>query len=60
MSEIDELKVRAQAESQMLGALLQPGINQAVVLAGELAVVRARLAEATKRKRKPKAEKKPE
>ena len=45
----DEFKIRAQAESQMLGALLQPGINQAVVLAGEVAVLRAKLAEAEKK-----------
>lgn len=45
MTPEEELKVRARGESQMLAALLQPGINQAVVLAGELAVVQAKLAE---------------
>ena len=58
MSESDELKERARGESQMLGSLMQHAfnlaVNQAVVQAGELAVVRAQLAEATKRKRKPK------
>ena len=56
MSEIDELKVRAQAESSMLGVLLQPGINQAVLLAGELAVTRARLEAAEKKLAQPPAE----
>ena len=48
MSPEEELKIRAKAESQMLAALLQPGINQAVVLAGELAVMRAKVAELEK------------
>jgi hypothetical protein len=49
VSESDELKIRARAESQMFGMLLQPWINQAVVLAGENAVLRAKLAEAEKK-----------
>ena len=54
MTESDELKLRAQAESQMLGSLMQHAfnlaVNQAVVQAGELALLRL----AMKRKRKPK------
>ena len=53
MTEPDELKHRAQGESAMLAQIIQYAINQAVLVAGQLRVEQALVAEL-------KAEKKPE
>lgn len=45
MTEAEELKVRAQAESQALAQFFQIALNQVVTLSGENAVLRARVAE---------------
>lgn len=47
MSLEEELKARAQAESQELATLLQATLSRAVVLAGENAVLRMKLDAAT-------------
>jgi hypothetical protein len=46
----EELKVRAQAESQALAQFFQMAMNQYVILSGENAVLKAKVDELTPKK----------
>lgn len=52
MSESDELKIRANAESAVLAQFLQLAMNNAVKQAGDIAVLTARVAELTPKPKK--------